>query len=153
MKKIIILTFSIFLISIVGAGCSTIPINTVECLTLGQEWKYKTREGEEGSRLVVIDSFINKKQKIIYIIRITGIDIKSPYFKNYYPDGVPYIMISEAGLHASLTEFVGKSQWNQYYDEYFARWKKEFPNKSIENGTVKGYLNTLEEVLNINLGA
>lgn len=136
-------------------GCATpgIAEHTDKCVKLGQEWSYDTRVGEENSRITIVDAFINKDKRRFYVVRVTGVKIDEPNFKNYFPDGVPYFMISERGLNATLKSLLGEAKWNKYYDQYYQQWRKELTHPDDYGLTIKDKLNTIEELLNTRLGA
>ncbi len=125
----------------------------VKCIKLGQEWSYDAREGEQDSRITIVEAFTNKDRKRFYIIRVTGVKIDAPNFRQYFPDGVPYFVISEPGLEATLRYVVGESKWNRFYDMHYQKWRRELQHPDYYGFTVKEKLNTIEELLDTKLGA
>jgi hypothetical protein len=146
-------TILIAIVILLCVGCATLNPGKSHCVNIGQEWQYDTRAGEEDSRAIIVDTFLNKELQVFYIVRLTNIKIDSPHFKNHFPDEVPYVIISEFNLQQSLTRPVGRSKWNPYFDRNYEYWKKEYSGKGLIGGTLKEYLNTLEEMLNVKLGA
>jgi len=135
-------------------ACALTPKQTNDkCIKIGQEWSYDTREGEEDSRITIVDAFINKERQRFYTIRVTGVNSESPDFKNYFPDKTPYFIISEAGLNATLDSLIGESNWNKYYDKNYQQWRRNLSGPDYYGPTVKDKLNAIEEILNIKLGA
>ena len=87
-----------------------------------------------------------------YVIRLSGIKIDHPNFKNYFPDHVPYFVISEKGLEASLTRLLGEASWNRFYDRHYQNWRKKHAGTDYYGFTIKDKLNTLDDILNVKLG-
>lgn len=147
----IIFIFSVLLLSACAHNGS--KFSSSLCYKVGQEWTYDTRAKEPGSRVTIVDVIYTEQRQRIYIIRVTGVKIDSPHFINFFADGVPYLVISEPSLEASLRSLVGESKWNPHYDRYFQHWKQEGTSFTHAGGTIKEILNELEERLNIKLGA
>lgn len=123
------------------------------CFKIGQEWLYDHREVDKESRVVIVDVMMNRNKQRVYIVRVTGVEINHPNFKNYFPDGIPYFVISERGLVASLKSIVGEATWNPHYDRHYQNWRRQLQGSDYFGFTIKNKINTLEEVLNVKLGA
>jgi len=89
----------------------------------------------------------------MYVVRVTGVKIDSPYFRNYFPDEIPFFILHEAGLEASVKSVVGESNWNKHFDKSFQQWRKDQRYQDFYGHTIKEKLDTIEEMLNIKLGA
>ena len=147
------IALGLFLIACILTGCATVPKNSSKdyCVKIGQEWQYKTREHEKDSRLTIVEAFINKKRQRFYIVRVTGVKIDDPKFTNYFPDGIPYFIVSEPGLNASLVSLVGESKWSMFFDRNYQNWKRNLKNPDYLGNTIKQKLDTLQEILDIRL--
>ena len=151
MKVIIyILLSSTFLFS----GCASLGGRGGDiCVKLGQEWSYITRDHESESRATIVDAFINDKRQRFYVVRVTGVKMNNPKFKNYFADEIPYFILSEIGLKASLVSLQGESRWNKFYDHNYQQWRKNLSGQDYLGFTIKEKLETIDEILNIKLGA
>ena len=123
------------------------------CINIGQEWQYDHREEDKNSRVVIVDVILNRNKQRVYIIRVTGVEIAHPHFKNYFPDRIPYFIITEEGLKASLTTLVGEAAWNPHYDRHYQNWRRQHKGNDYFGSTIKNKIKNLEEVLNVRLGA
>jgi len=123
-----------------------------KCVKLGQEWAYDHRDGEEASKITIVDAYQNRNKLRFYVIRVTGIRIESKYFENYFPDRVAYFVISEPGLMRSLTYLVGEASWNKYFDPNYIRWRKSSNERDYYGFTVKDKIKTIEDLLNTDIG-
>ena len=155
-RRIIIGCFIV--VGVLLSGCATTNVAMDQqygdkCVKLGQEWTYDTRKGEEDSRLTIVDAFINKDRVRFYVVRVTGVKIDDPNFENYFPDRIPYFLISEAGLNQTLRTMVGESSWNKFFDTNYKRWSRQLSQPDYYGFTIKDKLNTIEELLNTKLGA
>ena len=156
MKKTLFRILLYFVFCLALLACAATPdkvAHSGKCIKIGQEWKYDHREGEEGSKVIVVDSIMAKDKARYYVIRLSDIKIDHPNFKNYFPDRVPYFVISEKGLEASLTKLLGEASWNRFYDRHYQNWRKKRAGPDYYGFTIKDKLNTLDEVLNVKLGA
>ncbi len=129
------------------------PEDEHQCIQIGQEWRYDHRAVDEGSRVVIVDVSMTKDKKRIYIVRVTGVRIDHPGFMNYFPDKIAYFYITEKGLRNSLTTLIGQASWNRYYDRHYKNWRRENKRGGYFGSTVKEKINTLEDILNVQLGA
>ena len=144
---------SILLLVLGGCATRDRTIHQAKCIKLGQEWTYDTRAGEEDSRITIVEALTNRDRKRFYIVRVTGVKIEDPNFRKYFPDGIPYFLISEPGLEATLREMVGESKWNKFYDTHYQKWRRELQRPDYYGFTIKEKLNTIEELLSTKLGA
>ena len=123
------------------------------CIKTGQVWRYDQRANDKGSELTIVEEFRDRDLKRFYIVRLSKIRIESPHFKNHFADGVPYFIVSERGLQASLKKIKGWSKWNPVFDEHYLHWKQAYKPKPVHDRRIKEILNDLESFLNIQLGA
>ncbi len=88
----------------------------------GQVWKYRTRPGEEGSRLIV-----GKVEQLgtlgaVVHIKLTGLSIKSPHA----PQGITTVMghapVTEAKLSESVTTLLSESGDLNGFQEGYDTW-------------------------------
>jgi hypothetical protein len=135
-------------------GCSDeeAPVQgaKVSDFSVGQVWKYKTRPGEEASRLVVCRVESNEKLGPIIHIHVEGVAIKSPAS----PDGVSRVIghmpFAERALLESVVSVEETRQRLPDYEEGYNIWKKAFDNGNagIFTISVADGVDFMEQALN-----
>jgi hypothetical protein len=92
----------------------------------GQVWSYKTRKGEESSRVSINKVEANSKLGRIFHISVSGVSVKNPRIAGGISTDLPHFPVSGETLRKSLTKLVGKSQPNPAYYEGYLTWKSAF---------------------------
>lgn len=92
----------------------------------GQVWSYKTRKGEESSRVLINKVELNPKLGKIFHISVSGVKVKNPHIAGGISTDLPHFPVSEATLKKSLTKLNGKSQPNPDYREGYQTWRSAF---------------------------
>ena len=95
--------------------------------SVGQVWKYKTRQNETASRITIvhIDSGDPEYGNIIHIF-ISGVSIpnpKAPEGETIYIGHMPY---DEEALGKSVTEMESETKDLPDYEDGYRLWKKSF---------------------------
>jgi hypothetical protein len=93
----------------------------------GQIWKYRTRDGEVGSYLVILNCLTIENYGTVYSICIEGIKLKNPWLEGGIQTTLPHAPVSEAALDASVIEPIGirENALSMYLTE-FQEWKEPF---------------------------
>lgn len=123
---------TLFVFAIALAGCSkpeSIPKATMEesKYKIGQVWKYRTREGEESSRIFIVRADPNEKLGTIYHLYIDGLKIKNPHIDSGIQDHLPHSPVSEKTLDESVTTLAIESSPNlPDVSEGYETWKQAF---------------------------
>lgn len=93
---------------------------------VGQEWNYKTRQGEENSTLKIlkIEEYL-QHGKVIHI-SISGLKVRNPNSKEGIAEEFTHIPISEKALDESVTELKNEKTKVSKNIEGYSYWKKEF---------------------------
>lgn len=92
----------------------------------GQVWSYKTRKGEESSRVLINKVETNPKLGKIFHISVSGVKVKNPRIAGGMSTDLPHFPVSEETLKKSLTQLSGKSRPNPDYHEGYQTWKSAF---------------------------
>ncbi|WP_255991619.1 hypothetical protein [Chitinolyticbacter albus] len=92
----------------------------------GQLWSYKTRKGEENSRVLINKIETNAKLGKIYHISVLGVKVKNPHIAGGISTDLPHFPVSAETLKKSLIKLNGKSQPNPDYQEGYKTWKNAF---------------------------
>ena len=92
----------------------------------GQVWSYKTRKGEESSRVLINKIEMHSKFGKIFHISVSDVKVKNPGIAGGVSTDLPHFPVSEETLRKSLTKLNGKSQPNPDYQEGYQTWKSAF---------------------------
>ena len=92
----------------------------------GQVWHYKTRKGEESSRVLINKIESNPTLGKIFHISVSGVNVKNPGIAGGISTDLPHFPVSEETLKKSLTKLNGKRQSNPDYQEGYQTWKSAF---------------------------
>jgi hypothetical protein len=117
---------------------------------IGQIWKYRARDGEAESQLVIINSLQVVDYGMIYNIAIEGVKLKNPWSVDGIQANLPHTPVSEGVLNASVLELIGVRQSPmEEYGEAFQEWKKPFDRgeAGVFNVPVAEILDWVEEAV------
>jgi len=116
---------------------------------VGQEWNYKTRQGEENSTLKIlkIEEYL-QHGKVIHI-SIGGLKVRNPNSKEGIAEEFTHIPISEKALDESVTELKNENSKIPKYIEGYSYWKKEFDKgqAGVFSIPVSEIVNSMEEAI------
>src|SRR5262245_24931597 len=80
------------------------PMSEAADLKPGQIWEYRTRAGEEGSRLTVLKIESHPKLGNIVHVALDGLHIRNPAIPGGSSSKVAHLPYQEAALRQSLTK-------------------------------------------------
>ena len=116
---------------------------------VGQEWNYKTRQGEANSTLKIlkIEEYL-QHGKVIHI-SIGGLKVRNPNSKEGIAEEFTHIPISEKALDESVTELKNENSKIPKYIEGYSYWKKEFDKgqAGVFSIPVSEIVNSMEEAI------
>jgi len=92
----------------------------------GQLWSYKSRQGEEDSRVLINKIEQDEKLGNIYHISIYDINLKNSRSETGVVEDLPHFPVSEETLDMSLDELIKVTQINSEYIEGYNSWKSAF---------------------------
>ena len=75
----------------------------------GQEWSYKTREGEDGSTLIICKVQSHPKMGNIVHISLRGLNIKNPLQKIGFSDVITHLPLNEKAMDESVVKVLDAS--------------------------------------------
>jgi hypothetical protein len=108
----------------------------------GQVWTYRTRPGEENSRLVVCQVDWDIHFGFTVHVAIDGVAIKSRFERSGLMDSVPHMPFAEEALKNSVVQMVASSAPLPAYQERYRSWKRAF-----DDGEAMGWTVTVAECL------
>jgi hypothetical protein len=94
-------------------------------LVAGQIWSYKTRPGEEGSRLTVLKTESHPKLGNVIHVAVAGVRIKNPRVPGGVSSTVGHMPYQEVALRASLVGVTGQEPSAPDLEGY-RTWKEAF---------------------------
>ena len=125
-------TFIVAILALVAAGCRVqSPVESQPmALTkyrVGQVWNYRTRKGEESSRIFIVRADPHEKLGVIYHIYVDGVRIRNPGTSEGFQDCLPHSPVSEETLNDSVTTLASeRAEQLPDVSEGYATWKKAF---------------------------
>ena len=125
-KEIIMAGILAWFTGLFGCGKNSQPaVATSDQFAVGQIWEYKTRPGEEGSRVIVgrIES-IDKVGKVVHV-KLSGLKISNPGAPGGYSTTMGHAPIMEEKLKESVTKLAGQSGDLEGFQEGYNTWLQE----------------------------
>jgi hypothetical protein len=92
----------------------------------GQVWRYRSRPGEEGSRITVAKVEAHPTWGAIVHIQVTGLAIRSPMAPGGVSRIVSHLPYQEEALRASVTEMEPRAAEPEGWVEGYRQWKTAF---------------------------
>jgi hypothetical protein len=111
---------------------------------IGQIWRYRARDGEVDSQIVILNS-VQVGIYPIYSICIEGVKLKNPWVQGGIQTMLPHSPVSKEVLDLSVLELIGTRQ-NPLddYEEAFQEWKEPF-----DRGEAGYFTITVAEILDL----
>jgi hypothetical protein len=151
MKKIIcIVEILVPLLALIGCGRNPTPRTTTsDQFAVGQVWKYKTRDSETDSRLIIgkVES-IEKLGTIIHI-KLVGLKIKNPAAPGGFVTQMDHAPITEAKLKESITSLTQEKYDLNGLEEGYNMWLEAYRTSKggVFTITVKELIDFMEQAL------
>lgn len=89
----------------------------------GQVWSYKTRPGEESSRLTILEVETHAKAGILVHVRVSNVKIKKP---DGQIDVIEHLPCAAESLDQSEVELVDENVEVPDFAEGYKLWKEAF---------------------------
>lgn len=117
---------------------------------IGQIWKYRSRDSEDNSQIVILNS-IQVGAYVVYSICVEGVKLKNPWIEGGIQTTLPHAPVSQETLDLSVMELIGVRQ--NPLDEYeseFQEWKEPFDRgeAGFFTITVAKILDCVEQAVN-----
>lgn len=94
--------------------------------SVGQEWNYKTRKGEENSTLKILKIEEYPKHGKVIHISIGGLKVGNPDVEKGFAKEFTHIPITEEALDKSVTDLKNEKVKLPDSIDGYSYWKKEF---------------------------
>src|SRR5262245_42471857 len=92
----------------------------------GQVWQYKTRPGDEASRIVILQVDPHLQFGAIVHIQVTDVMITNSMFPNGAAKTMSHLPCSEQALENSVTVLENEGAVPSGWEEGYSRWKSAF---------------------------
>jgi hypothetical protein len=92
----------------------------------GQVWTYRTRPGEEASRVTVLKVEPHEKLGTIVHIRMDGLAVKSPHSPTGVAEVIGHMPYDAAALAKSLIEVVATRDELPDFADGYRQWREAF---------------------------
>ena len=115
----------------------------------GQVWHYKTRPGEESSRLTIAKVETHPKLGTIVHIQLNDVAVKSPTAPGGVSKVISHLPYAEQSVADSVTTLETDTVTPTGWEEGYQMWKSEFDadKAGIWSITVSEAVAAMEEVL------
>jgi hypothetical protein len=125
--------------------------STLKNYQTGQIWKYRARDGEAESQLVIINSTLVPGCGEIYSVAVEGVKLKNPWLVGGIQTNLPHAPVSAGALDLSVLELIGiRPSPLEEYGDAFQEWKQPFDRGEAGVFTIPiaEILNCVEEAVN-----
>ena len=92
----------------------------------GQVWHYKTRPGEESSRLTIAKVETHPKLGTIVHIQVTGVSIESPTTPGGLCEVISHLPYAERSVADSVTTLEADTATPTGWEDGYRQWKAAF---------------------------
>lgn len=93
---------------------------------VGQEWSYKTRQGEENSTLKILKIEEYPTTGKVIHISISHLKMENPHSKERIVEELSHIPISKEALDKSITVLKNEKTSIPDYEDGYNYWRNEF---------------------------
>ncbi len=116
---------------------------------VGQVWEYKTREGEENSRMTVVALTEHQHFGLIINISLDNLKIRSSHSEDGFINGLSHSPCSQESINNSVISLVGKVEQLPDFQEGYDEWKTAFDEgkAGVFGGSIQEIISTLEEAI------
>lgn len=95
---------------------------------VGQLWSYRTRPGEEDSRVYIARVDRDFGSKAIYHLYIDGLKLKNPMLEGGVQDHLVHVPVSKEALEASVISLIQSDVTPPDISEGYVIWREAFLN-------------------------
>jgi hypothetical protein len=92
----------------------------------GQVWRYRTRPGEEGSRMTVGRVEQSDRGDVFVHVQLHGLDIPNPQAPSGRSTMIQHLPIAEESLAASVVDLVAEDGAIHDFEEGYSTWRESY---------------------------
>ncbi|HEY4092910.1 MAG TPA: hypothetical protein VGN46_15460 [Luteibacter sp.] len=117
--------------------------------TPGQAWTYRTRPGEEASRIVIRKKDIEAEDGEVFHISILGVKLRNHRMPGGIQPAMHHAAVARATLDNSLLEYTGDGDDDESWMDGYAVWRQAYDNgdAGLFDIPVTGILSYIEMVV------
>lgn len=118
---------------------------------VGQIWNYKTRKGEENSKITILKIEKYNEKEIVVHIFVNGLNMKNELRPNGISEDIGHLLMSLESLNKSVTNLVSENNKLPDFKEGYENWKEAFDNNEggIFSINVSEAVNFAEETIKV----
>jgi hypothetical protein len=94
----------------------------------GQVWQYRTRPGEEASRLLINKIEVEDDLGEVFHISVRALRVRNPHAPGGFAGVLPHLPVSRATLEASVVALDGIAAPNPAFLQGYATWRVAYAN-------------------------
>jgi hypothetical protein len=95
---------------------------------VGQSWTYRTRPGEEASRVAIRRIDIEPEDGEVFHVSILDVKLRNHRVPGGQQQAMNHAAVSRAALDGSLLAFDGEADANESWRDGFAVWRQAYDN-------------------------
>lgn len=99
---------------------------SVSDFRVGQKWKYKSRQVDAGSTLIITKIETYNELGTIVHISLSGLSLKNERFGDKEISEVQHLPVEIEALRESVTELIEENSTLPNYEFGYVRWKEAF---------------------------
>jgi hypothetical protein len=92
----------------------------------GQVWRYRTRPGEEDSRMIVGRVEQSARGDVFVHVQLNGLNILNPHAPSGRSTLIQHLPMAEAPLEASVVELVAEDGAVSDFEEGYLMWRESY---------------------------
>lgn len=117
---------------------------------VGQVWSYKTRPGEEGSKLYIVRIDRELASEPIFHIYVDGLQLKNPLMEGGIQKNLPHAPVTQKALDGSVVELLESDALLPNIAEGYSMWRLAFGRgqAGVFNVPVDQIIGIIEEAFN-----
>jgi hypothetical protein len=117
---------------------------------VGQVWSYRTREGEEDSRVIVVKVEEDSKGQVIVHLYVRGVAVKNRLAPNGVTDSIIHLPMSEKAMSESVVKLESTTKNLPGWEKGYWTWLSEYTKGEggVFSITVAKAVSAIEEAIN-----
>jgi hypothetical protein len=102
---------------------------TQEEFKAGQIWNYKTRPGEENSRLIILKVETYEATGVVIHVALNNLRVNNPFAPGTFSEEAGHLPFSKEAILNSITNLDSEGNVLPDYMEGYLSWKQAFDSK------------------------
>lgn len=139
----------VFALVLLAAGCERETVAPTPPFEPGQVWTYRTRPGEQASRVIVCRVEDNESLGPIVHIYVNGLRLKDKNAPGGVIDHVPHMAYASDALRRSVIKLESSGTMLPQFEERYHQWRTKFMQSraGVWTSTVSESLQGMESAM------